>query len=162
MNVAEWADIYGIHHWQILWSSYRKLAWVGFKPATTEFCPDPLTDWALRPRVQLALRANFVQLLQFNCLYTIYKYIIYIYILYIIYILHILYIYIYISTLCAFIWKYQITIYSKRHFLIQNKLYFSLFKNILKSLLKNLKNLIYIQTRVSSFPGLISLARVNE
>ena len=23
-------DIYGIHHWRIIWSSYRKLAWVGF------------------------------------------------------------------------------------------------------------------------------------
>ena len=25
-----WTDIYGIHHWRIVWSSYRKLAWVGF------------------------------------------------------------------------------------------------------------------------------------
>ena len=23
-------DICGIHHWRIIWSSYRKLAWVGF------------------------------------------------------------------------------------------------------------------------------------
>ena len=36
MSVAEWADTYGIHHWRILWSSYRKLAWVGFEPTTTE------------------------------------------------------------------------------------------------------------------------------
>ena len=38
MNVAEWADTYGIHQWRILLSSYRKLAWVGFEPTTTEFC----------------------------------------------------------------------------------------------------------------------------
>ena len=28
--------IYGIHYWQILWSSYRKLAWLGFEPTTFE------------------------------------------------------------------------------------------------------------------------------
>ena len=39
----------------------------------------------------------------------------------------------YTYTLCAFIWKCQITIYSKRHFLIQNQLHFSLFKNLLKT-----------------------------
>ena len=32
MSVAEWTDIYGIHHWKILRSSYRKLTWVGFRP----------------------------------------------------------------------------------------------------------------------------------
>ena len=116
MNVAEWADIYGIHHWQILWSSYRKLAWVGFKPATTEFCPDPLTDWALRPRVQLALRANFVQLLQFNCLYTIYKYIIYIYIIYYIYITYIIYIYIYINFVCLYLKISNYNLFKKTFF----------------------------------------------
>ena len=47
--------IYGIHHRRILWSSYRKLAWVGFEPTTTEFHSDALTDWAIRPWVQLAL-----------------------------------------------------------------------------------------------------------
>ena len=26
-----------IHHWRILWSSYKKLAWVGFEPTITEF-----------------------------------------------------------------------------------------------------------------------------
>ena len=31
MSVAEWTDAYGIHHWRILWSSYRKLAWVEFE-----------------------------------------------------------------------------------------------------------------------------------
>ena len=66
MSVAESADTYGIHHWRILWSSYRKLAWVGFEPTTTEFRSDALTDWAIRPWVQLTLRANFVQLLQFH------------------------------------------------------------------------------------------------
>ena len=58
--------IYGIHHWMILESSYRKLAWVGFEPRNTEFRSDALADWAIRPLVQLALRANFVQLLQFH------------------------------------------------------------------------------------------------
>ena len=58
--------IYGIHNWRIVISSYRKLAWVGFEPTTTELRSDALTDWAIRPWVQLALRANFVQLLQFH------------------------------------------------------------------------------------------------
>ena len=66
MSVAEWVDTYGIHHWRIIWSSYRKLAWVGFEPTTTEFRSDTLTNWAIRPWVQLALGANFVQLLQFH------------------------------------------------------------------------------------------------
>ena len=48
------------------WSSYRKLAWMGFEPTTTEFCSNALTNWAIRPWVQLAHRANFVQLLQFH------------------------------------------------------------------------------------------------
>ena len=59
-------SLYGIDHWWIFRSSYRKLAWVGFEPTTTEFRSDALTDWAIRPWVQLALRANFVQLLQFH------------------------------------------------------------------------------------------------
>ena len=63
--------IYGIHHWQIVWSSYRKLAWVEFEPMTTEFRSDALTDWAFRPWVQLALRANFVQLSQFHRLFSV-------------------------------------------------------------------------------------------
>ena len=28
-------DWYGIHHWRILWSGYRKLAWVEFEHTTT-------------------------------------------------------------------------------------------------------------------------------
>ena len=51
--------IYGIHHRRILWSNYRKLARVGFDPTTTVFRSDALTDWAIRPCVQLALRANY-------------------------------------------------------------------------------------------------------
>ena len=47
-------------------SSYRKLAWVGFEPKTNEFRSDALTDWVIRPCVQLAFRTNFVQLLQFH------------------------------------------------------------------------------------------------
>ena len=37
MSVGEWTDTFGIHHWKILWSSYRKLAWVEFEPTTTDF-----------------------------------------------------------------------------------------------------------------------------
>ena len=66
--------LHGIRHWRIIWSSYRKLAWVGIEPMTTEFHSDTLTDWAIRPWVQFALRANFVQLLQFHHLF-LYKYI---------------------------------------------------------------------------------------
>ena len=53
------------------WNSYRKLAWMGFEPMTTEFRSDTLTNWAIRPWVQLALRANFVQLLQFHRLFSV-------------------------------------------------------------------------------------------
>ena len=46
-----------------------------FEPTTTEFRSEALTDWANRSWVQLALRAKFVQLLQFHlfvqCLYFI-------------------------------------------------------------------------------------------
>ena len=71
MSVAEWADTYGIHHLRILWSSYRKLTWVGFEPTTTELHSDALTDRAIRPWVQLTLRVNFTQLLQFYRLFTV-------------------------------------------------------------------------------------------
>ena len=54
-----------VHHWRIPRSSHKKLAWVGFEPTITEFRSDALTDWAIRPWVQLALRANVVQPLQF-------------------------------------------------------------------------------------------------
>ena len=60
-----------IHHWKILWRSYKKLVWVEFQPTTTEFRSDTLTNWAIRPRVQLALRASFAQLLQFHCLLSV-------------------------------------------------------------------------------------------
>ena len=33
-QVKSYIYIYGIHHWRIIWSSYRKLAWVGFEPMT--------------------------------------------------------------------------------------------------------------------------------
>ena len=62
----EWIDTYGIHHWRIFRSNYRKWAWARFKPTTTEFRSDALTDWAIRPWVQVALRANLVQVLQFH------------------------------------------------------------------------------------------------
>ena len=64
-------NLSGIHHWRIFWSSYRTLAWVRFEPATTEFRSDALTDWVIRPWVQLALRAKFVQLLQIHRLFRV-------------------------------------------------------------------------------------------
>ena len=71
LSISIYLCIYGIHQWRILWSSYRKLAWVGFESTTTEFRSDAPTYWAIRPRVQLALRVNFLQLLQFNCLFSV-------------------------------------------------------------------------------------------
>ena len=59
-------SIYGIHHWRIFRSSYKMLAWLRFEHTTTEFRLDALNDWAIRPWVQFALRAYFVQLLQFH------------------------------------------------------------------------------------------------
>ena len=56
---------------RILGSSYRKLAWLGFEPTTTEFRSDALTDWGIRPWVQLVLKARFVQPLQFHCLFCV-------------------------------------------------------------------------------------------
>ena len=44
---------------------------MGFRPTTTEFHSDALTDWAFRSWVQLAIRANFVQLLQFHRLFSV-------------------------------------------------------------------------------------------
>ena len=41
------------------------MVWVGFEPKSTEFSSDLLTNWAMRPLVQLNLRASFVQPLQF-------------------------------------------------------------------------------------------------
>ena len=41
--------MHGIHHWRILSSSYRKLAWMEFELTTTEFHSDALTNWTIRP-----------------------------------------------------------------------------------------------------------------
>ena len=60
-----------IHHWRILWSRYRKLAWVGLEPTPTEFRSDALTDRDIRSWVQLVLRAIFVQLLHLHRLFSI-------------------------------------------------------------------------------------------
>ena len=59
-----------IHHWRLPWSAYRNLARVGFEHTTTEFCPDALTNWAIRPRVKLAHRDNLLQLLQLHPLFS--------------------------------------------------------------------------------------------
>ena len=66
--------IYIYNHWRILWSSYRKLAWVGFEPTVTaDFCPDALTNWVIRPSSVPTFYFN--QRFQIFSLYTyIYKY----------------------------------------------------------------------------------------
>ena len=66
ISVAERTDTYGIPDWRILRSSYRNPAWVEFESTATDFRSDTLTDWAIRSWLQLALRTNFVQLLQFH------------------------------------------------------------------------------------------------
>ena len=71
LYVHEQLYVYGIQYVLfntegIFISSYRKLDWVGFEPTSTEFHSDALTDWAIKPWVQLAFRSNFVQLLQFH------------------------------------------------------------------------------------------------
>ena len=62
---------YGIYHWRILRSSYWKLTLVRFETMTNEFRSDLLTNRAIRPWVQLTLRASFVQLLQFHQLSSV-------------------------------------------------------------------------------------------
>ena len=71
ISVGDSGDTYGIHYWGILWSSYKKLACVGFEPNTTEFRSDALTKSVIRPCVQIALRANFVHLLQFRPFFSV-------------------------------------------------------------------------------------------
>ena len=71
MDVAESRDTYGIHSWWILWSSYKTLVWVGFEPTTTEFHSEALTDWAIMLWIQLEVRANFEQLIQFHPLFSV-------------------------------------------------------------------------------------------
>ena len=66
MSAAEWTDTYCIHHWRILGNSYRKLDWLGRKTTTTDFLSTALTNSVIRPWDQVALRANFVELLQFH------------------------------------------------------------------------------------------------
>ena len=71
MSVAYLVNTYGIHHWSIFRGSYRELAWVGFEPTTTEFRSDGLTNRAIRPWVELGIRANFVQILIFHRLFSV-------------------------------------------------------------------------------------------
>ena len=92
--------------------TYRKLTRVGLKLTTTEFRSDGLFDWAIRPWIQLALRATLYSYSNFIIcsvlsLYNIYNtyiwYIIYIYYtLYIYYILYTYYIihFVYITCIC--------------------------------------------------------------
>ena len=60
MSVAESTNTYSIHHCRILGSSFKKLAWAKFQAATTETRSETLANWAIRPEVQLIVRANFV------------------------------------------------------------------------------------------------------
>ena len=61
-----WIDTYGIHHWRSFRSSYIELTCVVVEPTATKFRLDALTNWTLRPLVQLTHTSNFVQLLQFH------------------------------------------------------------------------------------------------
>ena len=108
MSVAEWTDTYGIHHWRILWSSYRKLAWVGFEPMISEFRSDALTDWAIRPWVQYNLHAYiyiYIYTYMYVCMYNKYITYIYIYVCVCIYIWYTcMYIYIYITSIHIYVY----------------------------------------------------------
>ena len=70
ISILEWIDTYGIHHWWLFRSSYRKLTQVKSKPKTAEFCSDAWTNQAMTWSVQLACRANLPQLLQFHPLFS--------------------------------------------------------------------------------------------
>ena len=71
--LAEWIGTYDISQLVHMFfrSSYRKLAWVGFEPTTTEFYAVALTNWFNRPRVSLALIAKFLQLISFHLLFSV-------------------------------------------------------------------------------------------
>ena len=65
-SVVKKTDKGCILHWEFLWSSYRELVLVGFEPTTNDFRSDSLPQWAIRPSVELALRASFEKVLQFS------------------------------------------------------------------------------------------------
>ena len=74
--VSERIGTYRVHSWIFLFrSSYRKLNCLGFKPVTTEFCSEALINWAIRSWVQIALSANFVQLLQLHIFFQCFGFI---------------------------------------------------------------------------------------
>ena len=58
--------IHGIHCRSIFRN--KRLPWMGLEPTTTEFYSDWLTDWSIKPWIDFALRANFVQLFQLHLL----------------------------------------------------------------------------------------------
>ena len=54
------------------------MAWVGFEPTTSEFSSDALTDWAVRPWVQLAIYTHgyiyiyiYIYIYMWYCIYDI-------------------------------------------------------------------------------------------
>ena len=51
-SAAEWTGTYGTHHWKIVRSSYRGLAWIRFQPKNTKLHTNGLTSWAIKPWVQ--------------------------------------------------------------------------------------------------------------
>ena len=64
----EWINTYDTHHWKIFRSSFRNLARVGFEPTTDEFRSNALTDWPIKPWVELIRWGNFVQQLHYHLL----------------------------------------------------------------------------------------------
>ena len=69
MHIYIYIYMYGIHHWRILWSisSYRKLARVEFW-THDHWIPFRRSNRVSHQAMSFALRANFVQVLQFYCL----------------------------------------------------------------------------------------------
>ena len=63
--------LYGNQYWRTFRNSYRKLTWVGFELATTEFHSANLYDWTIRSWVQFWLRASLVQIPQFYFLFSV-------------------------------------------------------------------------------------------
>ena len=65
-------DTYAIHHWRILWSSHRKLAWMGFEPITTKFHSNALTTELSGHELKSHSKPTFfLQLLQFHRLLSV-------------------------------------------------------------------------------------------
>ena len=64
-NIYIYKHIYGTHHWQILWSNYRKLARVGFETTTTELRSDYQAMSSTRTQSQLCTATTIYKCLCF-------------------------------------------------------------------------------------------------